>query len=195
MGSLLYERGVFFTRSFDELNLSQPELVGKVHGEYLDAGADVIETNSFGATRLALARHGHADKVVEISRAAVALGRRALAGRPGFLAGAVGPTGVAYDEAPEHERAQVRAALAEQIAVLAGEGVDLLLIETFTYLDEIDAAIAAAKGHGLPIVAQVVFNPDGTAHGGASPLDVARRLIAAGADAVGASAGAGPPTP
>src|SRR5262249_47053943 len=83
--------------------------------------------------------------------------------------------------------------LAEQIAVLAGEGVDLLLIETFTYLDEIDAAIAAAKGHGLPIVAQVVFNPDGTAHGGASPLDVARRLIAAGADVVGANCGCGPP--
>jgi homocysteine S-methyltransferase len=193
MGSLLYERGVFFTRSFDELNLSQPQLVEKVHREYLDAGADVIETNSFGGTRIALARHGHADKMVEINRAAVEVGRRALAGRDGFLAGAVGPTGVAFDEAAAHEQAQARAALAEQIAVLADAGVDLLLLETFTHLGEIEGAIAAAKGHGLPVVAQVVFNPDGRAHGGLAPLEVARRLVAAGADVVGANCGCGPP--
>src|SRR5215831_13518353 len=103
MGSLLYERGVFFTRSFDELNLSQPELVAKVHGEYADAGADVIETNTFGGNRMALARHGHADKVEDVNRAGVSLARQALAGRSIYLAGAVGPTGVAYDEAPAHE--------------------------------------------------------------------------------------------
>src|SRR5512143_3193763 len=102
MGSLLYERGVFFTRSFDELNLSQPELIAKVHIEYADAGADVIETNTFGGNRLALARHGHADKVEEINRAAVKLARDALAGRPVYLAGAVGPTGVAFDDAAAH---------------------------------------------------------------------------------------------
>src|SRR5262249_36164589 len=114
MGSLLYERGVFFTRSFDELNLSQPELVATVHTEYAAAGADVIETNTFGGNRVALAKHGHADKVAEINRAAVKLARQALAGRAVYLGAAVGPTGIAYDDATAHEQELARAALAEQ---------------------------------------------------------------------------------
>jgi methionine synthase / methylenetetrahydrofolate reductase(NADPH) len=113
MGSLLYERGVFFTRSFDELNLSQPELIEKVHQEYADAGADVIETNTFGANRMALARHGHADRVAEINRAAVALARRATGRHDLYVAGAVGPTGLSWDVAPAHDQALARAALEE----------------------------------------------------------------------------------
>src|SRR5215813_7445438 len=148
MGSLLYERGVFFTRSFDELNLSQPEMVAKVHAEYADSGADVIETNTFGGNRMALARHGHADKVEEINRAAVSLARHALAGRNVHLAGAVGPTGVAYDQAPAHEQALARAALDEQITILAATDVDLLCLETFHHIGELEAAIASARAHG-----------------------------------------------
>jgi homocysteine S-methyltransferase len=193
MGSLLYERGVFFTRSFDELNLSQPELVAQVHREYAEAGADVLETNTFGANRVALARHGHADKIEDINRAAVRLARSASPDV--WVCGAVGPTGIEYDDAAPHEQALARAALEEQIGVLAGAGVDLILIETIVHLGEMDAAIAAAKkvGRGLPILAQVVFRPDGLARGGVTPEEVAARLRAAGADVVGANCGVGPP--
>src|SRR5688500_6209014 len=131
MGSLLYERGVFFTRSFDELNLSGAELIEKVHREYADAGADVLETNTFGATRSQLARHGHADKVEEINRAAVAIARRAAGRRELYVAGAVGPTGIDWDHASGPDRELARAALDEQIRILADAGVDLFLPETF----------------------------------------------------------------
>src|SRR5687767_558741 len=130
MGSLLYERGVFFTRSFDELNLSQPELITQAHREYVDAGADVIETNTFGASRVALARHGHADKAVDINTAAVRLARAAAGKRDVYVAGAVGPTGIEYDDSPG-EQPDARAALGEQIRALAQAGADLLLLETF----------------------------------------------------------------
>jgi homocysteine S-methyltransferase len=195
MGSLLYERGVFFTRSFDELNLSSPELVARVHAEYADAGADVIETNTFGANRLALARHGHADKIDDINRAGVRLARQAVTGRPVHVAGAVGPTGLAYDEAAAHEQALARAAIEEQIALLCAAEVDLLLLETFTHLGELEAAVRAARalGQGRPIIAQAVFGLDGRAQGGVAPVEVARRLRAAGADVVGANCGCGPP--
>src|SRR5688500_1761039 len=124
MGSLLYERGVFFTRSFDELNLSQPDLVAQVHREYVDAGADVIESNTFGANRMMLARHGHAEKAAEINRAAAEIARRAAKNREVWVAGAVGPTGLDYDDADDHEQAAAIGALEEQIAILAKAGVD-----------------------------------------------------------------------
>ena len=193
MGSLLYERGVFFTRSFDELNLSSPELVQQVHREYAEAGADIIETNSFGASRIALARHGHADKVVEINRAAVRLAR--TASPDVYVAGSVGPTGIPYDDASSEEQALVQAAFEEQIGALADAGADLILLETFVHLGEIEAGIAAARkvGGGLPIVAQVVFDTDGRARGGIAPDEMARRLCRWGADVVGANCGVGPP--
>ncbi len=195
MGSLLYERGVFFTRSFDELNLSQPELIAKVHQEYADAGADVLETNTFGANRLALARHGHAEKVAEINRAAVTLARRATGRHDLFVGGAIGPTGIAWDVAPAHDQALARAALEEQIGLLAEAGVDLLLLETFVHIGEMEAAIAAARAAsgGLPIIAQMVFGDNARVRGGLAPATVARRLQQAGADVVGANCGAGPP--
>ena len=194
MGSLLYERGVFLTRSFDELNLSSPELIAQAHRDYVEAGCDVIETNTFGANRHALARHGHADKVVEINRAAVAIAREAARGEV-YVAGAVGPTGIDFSQAAEHERKDARAAHEEQIGALVEAGVDLLILETFTYLPEIEAAIEVARrmGAGLSVVAQVVFDGSGKAHGGLDPLAVAKRLVAAGAEVVGANCGAGPP--
>src|SRR5262245_7323707 len=125
MGSLLYERGVFLTRSFDELNLSQPELITQAHRDYVDAGADIIETNTFGANRVGLAKHGHADKVEAINRAAVEVARAAAKGRDVYVAGALGPTGIDYAHEPAHEQAAARDAIEEQIRALAGAGVDL----------------------------------------------------------------------
>lgn len=196
MGTLLYERGVFLTRSFDELNLSSPELIEGVHRDYVDAGADILETNTFGANRVALARHGYADKVVEINAAGVRIARAASKGREVWVAGAVGPTGIPYDDVEPHEQELAQKALEEQIEALSAAGVDLLLLETFTHIGELEAATRIARGtagRGLPVVAQLVFGPDGRARGGLSPLEVARRLVAAGAHVVGANCGAGPP--
>ncbi|MBI4508642.1 MAG: bifunctional homocysteine S-methyltransferase/methylenetetrahydrofolate reductase [Deltaproteobacteria bacterium] len=195
MGSLLYERGVFLTHSFDELNLSQPELISLVHRDYIDAGADIIETNTFGANRVALAKHGYAEKTTDINAAAVRIARQAREGRDVYLAGAVGPTGIEFDDAAPREQARARDAIEEQVGTLVQAGVDLLLLETFVHPGEIEAAIGVTRaiGAGIPVVAQVVFGPDGLARGGLSPRDVARRLADAGADVVGANCGAGPP--
>ena len=111
MGSLLYERGVFLTRCYDELSLSSPEIITRVHRDYLEAGADIIETNTFGANRLALARHGFSDATEEINRAAVALAREVARDRA-YVAGAVGPTGIKFSLATESERALGSGALA-----------------------------------------------------------------------------------
>jgi methionine synthase / methylenetetrahydrofolate reductase(NADPH) len=195
MGSLLYERGVFLTNSFDELNLSKPELVTQIHREYVDAGADVIETNTFGANRLALARHGHADRVGDINRAAVALARSVGGRRDVYVGGAIGPSGIDYDIAAPHEQQMARDAVAEQVGLLAEAGVDVLMVETFSSIDEIEAAVRVARefGGGLPIVAQVVFGSDGLARNGLRPREVGRRLVAAGAAVIGANCGVGPP--
>ncbi len=114
MGSLLYDRGVFHTRSYDELNLSQPKLIRSIHRDYLDAGAQILETNSFGANRIALARHGLADRLAEFNRAAVELARH-VADNRAYIAGAVGPTGIKFAVAPSRERSRAVEALAEQI--------------------------------------------------------------------------------
>jgi homocysteine S-methyltransferase len=197
MGSLLYERGVFFTRSFDELNLSSPELIEKVHREYVDAGADVLETNTFGANRLMLARHGHADKVREINLAGVRLARAAAADAryPVYVAGAVGPSGIPWGESDGHACGEAIDALREQIGLLHAAGVDTLLLETFYHLEELEAAVRLARsdvGGRLSIVAQLVFGEDGRSRCGVGAPEVARRLRDAGADVIGANCGIGP---
>ncbi|RMH38046.1 MAG: bifunctional homocysteine S-methyltransferase/methylenetetrahydrofolate reductase, partial [Deltaproteobacteria bacterium] len=194
MGTLLYDRGVMHTRSYDELNLSQPELVAQIHREYLDAGADILETNTFGANRLALAKHGFSDRAAEINAAGARIARE-VAGSHAYVAGAIGPTGVKFAVAPDHQRRLALDALREQIEALAAAEVDLLLLETFTSILELEAAVALARAHGggRPVGAQLVFGPDRRADGGLSPAEVAERLVAAGADFVGANCGAGPP--
>ncbi len=193
-GSLLYERGVFLTHSYDELNLSRPELIKQIHADYLAAGAEILETNTFGANRLALARHGHSAVCREINEAGVKLAR-AAAGDQAYVAGAVGPTGVKFAVASQADRTLAVEALGEQIDVLGAGGVDLLVFETFYSILELEAAIAEARLRrgALPIVAQLVFGADGRAEGGLSPGEVADRLVAAGADVVGANCGIGPP--
>ncbi len=193
MGSLLYERGVLHTRSYEELTLSQPELIRSVHRDYVQAGAQIIETNTFGANRIVLARHGLADKVSEVNRAAVELARSA-AGDRARVAGAVGPTGIKFAIATAAERRNARFALAEQIDVLLLAGVDAIMLETFTSLMEMETAIEVAKQRGrrIPVIAQMVFDAQGRSDGGMPPDEIADRLIAAGADVVGANCGIGP---
>jgi methionine synthase / methylenetetrahydrofolate reductase(NADPH) len=193
MGSLLYERGVLHTRSYEELNLSQPELIRSVHRDYVQAGAQLIETNTFGANRVVLARHGLGDRMAEVNRAAVELARSA-AGDRAAVAGAVGPTGVKFAIATAAERRNARFALAEQIDVLVLAGVDAIMLETFSSLLEIETALEVAKQRGpkIPIIAQMVFDAHGRGDGGMPPDEIADRLISAGADIVGANCGIGP---
>ena len=126
MGSLLYERGVLHTRSYDELNISQPDLVRSIHRDYLAAGAQVIESNTFGCNRISLARHGLAEQAAALCRAGVALARE-VAGDSAWVGGAVGPTGVRFSVATAAERRVASFALAEQIDTMVLAGVDLAL--------------------------------------------------------------------
>jgi homocysteine S-methyltransferase len=193
MGSLLYERGVLHTRSYDELNLSQPELIRSVHHDYVAAGADLIETNTFGANRMVLARHGLAEQTAAINRAGVELAR-AEAGERAFVAGAVGPSGVKFGIASASERRLARFALAEQIDTLVLAGVDAIALETFGSILEMEVAIEVAKERGprVPVITMMVFDAHGRGDGGLAPAEVADRMIAAGADVVGGNCGIGP---
>src|ERR1700760_2479775 len=142
MGTSLYARGVFINRCYDELNLSQPELVRTVHEEYLQAGAEIIETNTFGANALRLQRYGLADKVAAINRAGVEIARKAVSQRADqqggkvYVAGAVGPLGARLEPLGKLSLDEARAAFAEQIRALAEAGVDMLLVETVSALNE-----------------------------------------------------------
>ena len=193
MGSLLYERGVLHTRSYDELNLSQPDLIRTVHLDYVHAGAEILETNTFGANRMALARHGLVDQAAEINRTAVELARSAAGGRA-YVAGAVGPTGVKFGVASASERKLARFALAEQIDTLVLAGVDAITLETFGSILEMETAIAVARERGprVPVIAMMVFDANAKSDGGLGPAEIADRMIAAGADVVGANCGIGP---
>ncbi len=193
MGSLLYERGVLHTRSYDELNLSNPELIRTIHHDYVQAGAELIETNTFGANRIALARHGLVEQGTAINRAAVELARSAAAGKA-YVAGAVGPTGVKFHIATAAERRLARFALAEQIDTLVLAGVDAIILETFTSILEMEEAIHVAKERGprVPVFAMMVFDAQSRSDGGLGPAEIADRMIAAGADVVGGNCGIGP---
>ena len=151
MGTVLYARGIFINRCYDELNLSDPNLITSIHEEYLQAGADVLETNTFGANRFRLTRHGLAEKVAEINAAGVKLARQAVehlkdkqAG-DAWVAGSVGPLGVRLEPLGKVGLDEARAAFSEQIAALAHAGVDLLIIETMPALNEAHEALRAAK--------------------------------------------------
>jgi len=193
MGSLLYDRGVLHTRSYDELNLVQPELIRGVHHDYVQAGAEIIETNTFGANRLALARHGLTEQMKDINRAGVALAR-AAAGDRAYVAGAVGPSGVKHGIASASERRLARFALADQIDTLVLAGADAIVLETFSSILELEMAIDVAKERGprLPVFAMMVFGADLKSDGGLGPAEIADRLVAAGADVIGANCGIGP---
>jgi len=196
MGTILHQRGITFEDCFDRLNLTQPAVVGEVHREYIEAGANIIQTNTFGANRFKLGRHGLEDKLVEINHAGVELARRvALASfKDVLIAGDVGPLGVRLAPFGRVQPEEARAAFAEQIAVLAESGVDLLIIETMTDLYEVVEAIHAAREAAphLPVVASMTFTRDDRTLLGASPARVARGIHAAGADLIGVNCSGGP---
>jgi len=183
MGTMLHAAGNSLDRALTELNLSNPGLVTTIHESYLSAGADVILTNTFGASRIRLAEQGFGDLVTEINEAGARLALRARDGaaqdrsrRPVFVAGSVAPA-VTPSLRRRVERAERVAALREQISVLAGSGIDAIILETFGYLEELAEAVAvAAETSGLPIIAQATFAGDGRTLGGESPREVAEVL-------------------
>ena len=195
MGTLLYARGIDYDQCFDELNLTRPDLIQSVHSEYLNAGAQIIETNTFGANRVRLAKHHLEQKVREINfRAArIALEAREVVGRPAFVAGAVGPTGQPLQAPDEQRLSELRGIFREQIEALQEGGVELLIFETFSSLAELRQAILAAKEvGGLPIVAQMSFQEDGHTLAGQSAARVVTVLSDLGVDIIGANCSVGP---
>jgi methionine synthase I (cobalamin-dependent) len=193
MGSLLYERGVFVTQNFEQLNVTRPEIVGKIHEDYVAAGAQVIETNTFGANAFCLDRHGLGDQVRAYNLAGARLARKA-AGEDVWVAGSIGPTGLVPGVASPAELDAVAATFAEQAAALVEGGVDLFVLETFRHLEEMRIAIEAARraAPGLAIIASMAFNPSETVADGSTPEQVATTLRDWGADAIGVNCGDGP---
>ncbi len=202
MGTMLYERGVFIHRCYDELNLSQPDLIRAIHEEYLQAGAEIIETNTFGGNRFRLQRHGLQDKVHEINVAGAKIARQAAdqirdkQATQAYVAGAVGPIGVQIEPLGKVAFEEARAAFAQQVRALAEGGVDLLVLETMTSLNEVHQAVLAAReaAPGLPILAMMTIDEEGNTLDGSSPEAAAKKLTEWGADAVGCNCSAGPAT-
>jgi homocysteine S-methyltransferase len=192
MGTMLYAKGVFINKSFDALNVTQPDLVAEVHQEYVRAGADIVETNTFGANRIKLASFGIADKLYAINEQGARIARHAADERA-YVAGSIGPLGIriepwgktGVDEAREYFREQARA--------LADGGVDLFILETFRDLNEIGAAIDAVRSvSDLPIVAQMTTEEDGNTLDGTPPERFAPELERRGATIIGVNCAVGP---
>jgi methionine synthase I (cobalamin-dependent)/5,10-methylenetetrahydrofolate reductase len=206
MGTMLYARGIFINRCYDELNLSQPELVREIHTEYLQAGAEVIETNTFGGNAFRLELHGLKDKVREINRAGVRLARECVnqirdkQACEAFVAGAIGPLGVRLEPLGKVGLDEARAAFAQQIQALVeggpGVGADLLIIETMTSLAEAEQAILAARSVAprVRVVVMMTVDEEGSCLDGAPAETAAMKLTEWGADAVGCNCSSGPAT-
>jgi len=195
MGTQLYARGVPYERCFDELNLTDPALIQRVHREYIRAGAEMIETNTYGANRFKLAPYGLEDRVRDINFRAVKLAREAReeCGEPVFLAGAIGPLGQPIAPVGTITPEDVRSAFREQADALLEAGADLIVLETFGDLLELREAIVAVQSTcDLPIVAQVSLAEDGNLLTGENPADVARLLASFQVDVIGVNCGVGP---
>jgi methionine synthase / methylenetetrahydrofolate reductase(NADPH) len=192
---MLHARGARFEGCFDELNLTQPAVVTDVHREYIEAGAQIIYTNTFGANRYKLSEHGLEDRVAAINRAAVDLARRAVLAsfKEVLVAGDVGPLGVRLAPYGRVQPEQARQVFLEQIQVLCEAGVDLLAIETMSDLYEVREAVAAARQVcDLPVIATVTFTRDDATLLGDRPNQVALRLVETGADVIGVNCSGGP---
>ncbi len=195
MGSLLYARGVTYEQCFDELNLAQPELIQNIHSEYINAGAQIIETNTFGANRAKLEAFNLGNRVRAINMQGVRLAREAreISGKPVFVAGAVGPSDRPLQAPDEQRLSELRHIFREQIEALQEGGADLLILETFSNLPELrQAVLAAQEVGGLPIVAQMSFYEDGHTLSGQSAARVAAVLNDLGVDVMGANCSVGP---
>jgi homocysteine S-methyltransferase len=192
VGTRLYDKGIYINRSYDELNLLSPDLVREVHEEYVKAGADIIETNSFGATRFKLQPYGLESKLREINIAAARLAREA-AGTKAMVAGAIGPLGLRIEPFGPTSFDEAKEMFKEQVEALLEGGVDLFVLETFSELSVIEQAIRAVRELcDLPIVAQMTIQMDGKTTFGTTPEIFTASLDEWGADVIGLNCGMGP---
>src|ERR671914_616060 len=192
MGTMLYSKGVFINRCFDALNLTQPDVVSEVHQDYVRAGADVIETNTFGANRVKLRAFGLSDKIADINREGARLARQAANGRA-WVAGAIGPLGIRIEPWGKTGVEEAEGYFREQAQALVVGGVDLFILETFRDTNEVGAAIAAVRSVcDLPIVAQMTIEEDGNSLDGTPPEQFAPELERRGADVIGVNCSIGP---
>jgi len=194
MGTMLYSRGVFINRCYDELNLSSPSLVKEVHEEYVRAGAKILEANTFGANRARLSPFGFGERLRALNQAGVRLAREA-AGDSAFVAGAVGPLGVRIEPLGPTSFAEARAMFREQVEALVEAGADLLILETFSNLNELREAIFAtreAAGDDIVVVAHVTIDDYGNLPDGTGTETFSRRLDEWPADVIGCNCSAGP---
>ncbi len=195
MGTMLHARGIGFDKSFDELNLTNPAAVADIHRAYIEAGAELIITNTFSANRYKLSKHGLQNDLAEINRAGVELAKRVVAAsfKDVLIAGDVGPLGVRIAPYGRVKLEEAREAFAEQIQALAKAGADLIVIETFSDLYEVQEAIKAARDVcRLPVIASVTFTRDDRTLLGDDPAKVAKRIAEAGADVIGVNCSGGP---
>ena len=194
MGTALYAKGIFLNRCYDELNLSLPALIRDVHQDYLRAGAQILETNTYGANRKRLAGFGFAEKLRQINQAGVRIAKE-VAQDQAFVAGAVGPLGVRLEPLGPVSFAEARDLFREQVAVLVEAGVDLIILETFRDLDELREAVLAvreAAGREMPLIAQVAIEDDGTLEDGTSAANIALALTQWPVDVIGLNCSSGP---
>jgi methionine synthase / methylenetetrahydrofolate reductase(NADPH) len=194
MGTLLYSKGIFINRCYDELNLSQPDLIRAVHHEYLQAGAEMVETNTFGGNSFRLERHGLGGKVRDINFAGARLAKEAAKSFDAWVAGSVGPLGIRIEPLGKTSFQEARDAFREQIAALLEGGVDVLILETFGYLEELHQALLAARELNPkgPVVAQVTVDEEANCLDGSTPETFAPRLEEWGADVIGCNCSVGP---
>jgi methionine synthase I (cobalamin-dependent)/5,10-methylenetetrahydrofolate reductase len=200
MGTLIYAKGVFINKCYDELNLTQPDLIRGIHQEYLGSGAEVIETNTFGGNSYRLARHGLVDKVHDINFHGAKLARQAAdaynakVAAEVLVAGSVGPLGMRIEPLGKTSREEARESFKQQMAALLEGGVDFFMLETFGYLEELHQAILAAHevSPETQIVAQVTIDEDGNCLDGASPETFVAKLEEWGADVIGCNCSVGP---
>jgi len=194
MGTMLYSKGIFINRCFDELNLSSPQLVRDIHQEYVRSGAEILETNTFGSNRVRLGAFGLAEKLRAINEAGVRLARQA-AGNHSFVAGAMGPLGVKIEPLGPTSFAEARSVFREQAEALYAAGIDLIVLETFFELNELREAISAARevvGPDMVIMAQVTVEDDGRLRDGASTATFTKSLDEWPVDVIGVNCSAGP---
>jgi methionine synthase I (cobalamin-dependent)/5,10-methylenetetrahydrofolate reductase len=192
MGTMLYTKGIFISRCFDELNLSAPALVREVHADYVKAGADIVETNTFGANRTKLMTHGLAEQTREINLQGARLAREAARANA-FVAGAIGPLGIRIEPWGKTSIEEARAVFRDQAQALVDGGVDLFILETFFDLNEVQAAMRGVRDvSDRPLVVQMSVEDDGNSQEGTPPELFAKRLDEWGADVVGLNCSVGP---
>jgi homocysteine S-methyltransferase len=193
VGTYLYEKGIFINTCFDELNLINPDLVHEVHRDYINAGADVIETNTFGANRFKLAPYGHENRVHEVNEKGAQIARRAAQDKV-LVAGSVGPLGIQIEPLGKLSFDEAKDAFREQIKGLIDGGVDLIILETFSLVPELIQAIRAARelNPAIPIIAQVTINDDGNLLSGATLESFIKAVAAYQVDVVGLNCSVGP---